>query len=320
MKRPVLIALFAILAIVLASPCIAAQESKAKAAFDQGVTHFKNERYEDAAAEFRRAYELHPTWKLLFNIGQCEAALKRYGLALDAFEAYLVDGGDEISVERQAEVQKEIDRLMRLSGELVLEAPAGAEVWVDGRKRATAPVPGPMRIAAGMHQIQIKRGGAVLLDEQVRITGRGKSTVKALPQGSSKGKEALAATDETQEEEPAESEGTSTVTTWGWVLGGTGAALAIAGAVTGGVATSKHGELESACPDKTCHSKSDYELRDQVDSLKLATDVLLPVGGAMVAAGIIMIVYGSRQEKETALSVSPAFARGEGGLFVEGRF
>ena len=86
----------------------------AKKLFEQGVEQFKTGDIEAAAESFRSAHGMHPHWKIFFNIGQCEALLKRYGLALEAFESYLVGGGDEIPTERQAEVQREVARRLAL--------------------------------------------------------------------------------------------------------------------------------------------------------------------------------------------------------------
>ncbi len=86
--------------------------------------------------------------------------------------------------------------------------------------------------------------------------------------------------------------------------------------MTGGVAVSRHGELQDSCPEKTCASEADYDLRNQVDALKVTTDVLLPLGGAL----IVMIVYGERDDPERAqVRVAPAIGGDQGGLFLEGR-
>jgi Flp pilus assembly protein TadD len=49
----------------------------AKRAYEEGVSHFESGRFPEAADAFRKAYELKPIWKLLYNIGQSEAAAKR---------------------------------------------------------------------------------------------------------------------------------------------------------------------------------------------------------------------------------------------------
>ena len=91
-------------------------EDEAMTFFKKGIDLFNSESYEEAAEAFRKAYELKPNWKLNYNIGQSEAAAKRLGLALQAFEAYLSQGGDDIPTERRDEVLKEVERLRKMVG------------------------------------------------------------------------------------------------------------------------------------------------------------------------------------------------------------
>ena len=113
------IALFSmcLLSIGAAGP-VAAQSDDAKAAFEEGKRLFAQKKYADAADQFRAAYEFRESWKLLYNIGQAEAAATRYGLAMEAFEQYLAEAGDEIDEERRNEVLEEIVRLRNMVGEL----------------------------------------------------------------------------------------------------------------------------------------------------------------------------------------------------------
>ena len=113
----------------LSVPAVAIEE--ARDLHQKGVELFKSEKYEEAAKAFREAHRLRPTWKLFYNIGQCEAASKRYGLALEAFEAYLVRGGDNVPEDRREYVSAEIRRIQPLVGILDIESDAGIEVLID---------------------------------------------------------------------------------------------------------------------------------------------------------------------------------------------
>ncbi|MBN2530347.1 MAG: tetratricopeptide repeat protein [Deltaproteobacteria bacterium] len=88
-----------------------ANEADARLAFEEGTLLFENGEYTKAAAAFREAYHLNPTWKMLYNIGQCEAAAGHYTLAMDAYEQYLVEGGDKIDAATQKETKAELLRL-----------------------------------------------------------------------------------------------------------------------------------------------------------------------------------------------------------------
>lgn len=104
----------------------------ARGLFREGAAFFKKSEYSKAAESFRAAYKMRPNWKVLYNIAQSEAAAKRHGLALTAFERYLALGGDDVVEARQKEVEKEIERLKKMVGYVTVEAPEGATILVDG--------------------------------------------------------------------------------------------------------------------------------------------------------------------------------------------
>jgi hypothetical protein len=102
---------------------------------------------------------------------------------------------------------------------------------------------------------------------------------------------------------------------------GVGAVTAIAGGVTGGMALSKQSDLEKACPDKICTSEKDLKMRDSASTLGLVTDILIPVGAVVAAAGAIMLIVDSRAGKERAdVAVVPQVGVNGAALSVEGRF
>ncbi|MBN2343189.1 MAG: tetratricopeptide repeat protein [Deltaproteobacteria bacterium] len=128
----------------------------ASAAFASGNEAYNREDYAAASEQYRKAYELRPNWKLQYNIGQCEALLKRHGLALLAFERYLSEGGDDMSAERRAEVTAEVERLRTLVGYLDVIAHDGQAVMVDGIYRGDAPLSGTIPVAVAVeHEVMV---------------------------------------------------------------------------------------------------------------------------------------------------------------------
>jgi hypothetical protein len=331
--------------VLLGANALRADEKEdARTAFNLGVKLFEDGRYSDAAFSFRKANELNPSWKIQYNIGQCDAALKRYGLALEAFEAYLVNGGDDVPTSRQREVRKEIARLRDLSGDLEVIGPEGAVVLIDGMERGKTPLIGPLREAVGVHVVSVFKDGEVLLEQEVKVSGVGLTSLKVdepekkpalVSQKKPLEEPAKAATpvlEKKPEKEPLKLEPEkavasgdkrgSSLAVWGWVTAGTGVAVAIAGAVTGGVALKKAGTLKDACPDDVCQDPDDYKLKDKAEGLANATNVLLPVGGTLAVAGVVMIILGKRGEQQdpAAVSVAPVVRAGQGGLIIGGRF
>jgi tetratricopeptide (TPR) repeat protein len=99
------------LIVVLVGRGLFADDNDTQAAaehFKKGVSLFKENKKDAAVKEFKTAFELKPSWKIMYNIGQCEASLKRYGMAIEAFEQYLGEGGDEVSVERRDVFRREV--------------------------------------------------------------------------------------------------------------------------------------------------------------------------------------------------------------------
>jgi hypothetical protein len=319
------------LSLALMSTALRADDADdAKDLYSKGVALFEQLKFQEASVAFRKAYELRPTWKIQYNIGQCEASAKRYGLAVEAFEAYLVGGGDEVPVDRRDYVVEEIRRLQTLVGRLDVAAPEGVEVVVDGEVRAKTPLTGPVRVAVGNHEVALKRGDETLLTKTVNIAGDMTTTVR-LSDESPEGAETAPPEPETgpgpepaPQAEPAPTPETSAgkpLVTAGWAGIGTGLAVVVAGAVTGALALGKSNDLEDRCPDKQSCPASNRDLKTSADTLSLTTNVLLPLGGVVAATGLVLVILGKKQQKtERALSLRPGGGPGGGGVLVEGRF
>ncbi len=60
-----------------------------------GKTHYKAERFEDAAAAFEAAFDADPKPRFLFNLGRAEERLGRYPQAVRHVRRYLEEGEDD---------------------------------------------------------------------------------------------------------------------------------------------------------------------------------------------------------------------------------
>ncbi len=283
----------------------------------KGVELFKQSRFEEAAVAFRKAHQLRPTWKLLFNIGQCEAAAKRYGLALEAFEKYLVEGGDEVPEERREYCAAEIRRIRPLVGVLEVEADYGIEVLVDGTVRAVTPLEGPLRVAAGTRHVVLRRGGEIVLEKKVQLAGGMTTRIEPPRKADGEPEEQEPSQPETSDEKPA-----SPLRTVGWIGVGVGAAVAIGGAITGGMAMSKSNDLADKCPDKNNCPDEHKNLPGEADNLALTTNILLPVGAVVAATGVVLIIIGrnSGDSEEPKVSLLPITGPNHAGFAVQGEF
>jgi hypothetical protein len=80
---------------------------------------------------------------------------------------------------------------------------------------------------------------------------------------------------------------------------------ALAGsAVTGIWALSLNGDLSDSCAEGNCPSGTGEDI-DRMETLAVATDVLLVVGAALTVAGGVLIVIDQTSETSVGLSVGP---------------
>jgi hypothetical protein len=300
-------------------------KAQAKEAFAEGKSLFDQGKHSAAAAAFREAYRLLPSWKVYYNIGQCEALAKRHGLALEAFEAYLAQGGDDVPEARREEVLDEVERLRKMVGSVDVTAPDGAVVMVDGLERGQTPLPGPLIVAAGVnHKLVVEVGGDVLVERTVRVSGGQTVEVKAGAVAGSGGERGPDTGDEPLQPESieeSEKEG-DPLATAGWVTLGVGGALLIGGAITGGVALSLNKDLESECSDGIC-PKDQWDKNDKMKAMGVTTDVLIGVGAAAAATGIVLLIVsatGDEDQDGGEVALVPTVGPGFAGAGLQGRF
>ncbi len=312
-------------------------DAQAQTAFKAGVEHFKAERYQEAAAAFYKAIGLKYNWKIQFNIGQSEAASKRYGLALKALEQYLAEGGDDVPPDRRDAVLAEVRRLRDMVASLEVHAPEGCLVFVDSVERGQAPLKGTLMVSAGIeHSVLVKQKDKIVLERVIRLNGKQSLVLEVKEEESSK----TLPPKKTQpdaargEEDVVDPIGTdkdkqkSTYRTAGWATLGVGTAVLVGAAVTGGVALSMNNELKGDCGDGTCLKEERQDDEDKRDSIATASSVLFGVGGAAAAAGVVLLALGyfdkeqDKDEKESraAVAFTPSFGPRFLGAAIQGRF
>ena len=184
MKQQLCILLFLLIGLSgTAGQADSSTDDAAATAFDEGTRQFRDGDYKAAALSFQDAYRLRPAWKILFNIGQCRAAAKAYGPALEAFEAYLSEGGDEVQQDKKYNVISEIRTLRELVGYVDIDATDGMTVFLDGEERGVAPLPGPVALSAGVnHQIVVMQGDETVLDREIRVNSGNTLRLSAISQ------------------------------------------------------------------------------------------------------------------------------------------
>jgi tetratricopeptide (TPR) repeat protein len=325
-RRAALSSLAAIVALAWCGQAAAqgAGDDEARAQFDTGVELYEQGKFEQAAVAFARAYELKPTYKLRYNIGQVENELGHYANALDAYTLYLAEGGEEIERARQDQVTAEIARLRTLVGMIEIRgAPDGATVFLDDRRSGTTPLPGPLFVDLGEHSIVVKSGADELHREVVKVAGGQRVELKvesakagASPVAAAEGAGAGGGTG------PAAADRPRSKRVWTWVAGGVGVAAGIGAAITGALTLSKADDATADCVGDVCPTTARADV-DSARALGNATNALIAAAAVGVAAGVVLFFVEPRMGRsEEAVEVAAVAAPTAGGaaLAVAGRF
>lgn len=302
-------------------------DEAAKIQFSEAIKLYEAGKFEQAAILFERAYELKPSFKILYNIAQAENEMGHYASALMAYTSYLAEGGDQIDAERIAEVQKETKRLNALVGMIVVECPVvGAKVKINDEVKGKTPMAGPIFVDVGKHEVVVKKGQEELLSEVVKVAGGERISVvveakawagEAAEEDEVGGEDGDGSEVAPQPVGTGDGEGGKILP---WVLVGAGAAAAVAGGVMGGVALSKRNDLKDSCPNGECPEGVSLQSdRDSVKGLALGADILYGVAAAGVVAGVVILLVGGGDE-DAALEVAPVASAGGAWMTVSGRF
>ncbi len=292
--------------------------ASAQAISDEAKQHFKagvaflddpdGARVEEAYREFKQAYEMSKSPKVLGNLGICAMKLERDGEAIEALASYL-QGVDDITESERNQVTKDLATLrtsvVKLSLSFVGAAQGEALTVVDVRvairgdkvtNTYTANGAFELNARPGHHLITVKAPGVKEIQWEVDAPAGGKdahvfhfeASVNHLDEPPPR----------TKPEPPRKPSSPSVAP---WILMGGGGALGIAGAITGGFAISKTNSIAGHCPNNVCPSSFPLDAtRSTARRFVTATDVLLISGTAMAAGGFVWWLVTRNKTEQTA--------------------
>lgn len=287
------------------APAAGATE-EAQKRYMRALELFNEGAYEAALLDFRRAYELAPSWKILFNIGQVNVQLNDYAGALNAFERYLAEGGAEVPATRSTEVNAQLERLKGRVAYLEISSNVpGVEVTVDDLAVGKTPMTKPVLVNAGRRRIAASAAGR--LPQNRVIEAAGGDRVKIEFEMLSSDAPAPTASASVVMLAPTAAPPSSRIFWPGWVATGVlGAGAAVVGVLSLG-ATSDHdakreqfgvtrGELDDA--------------QSKARRMSITADVLL--GAALVTGGVSLYLSLRKPAQQQGRAPSPSLGLGLG--------
>jgi tetratricopeptide (TPR) repeat protein len=148
-----------------------ANVEEARQRFQRGAELFKEGSFDAALAEFSRAYDLAPNFRLLYNLAQVQLERHDYAAALRFYRDYLKQGGSALEPERREQVEREIAQLEnRVATLTVTSNVAGAELTIDGALVGTLPLE-PVMVSSGVRRLSLRKAGYSPVERSLTVVG-----------------------------------------------------------------------------------------------------------------------------------------------------
>jgi hypothetical protein len=256
---------------------------------EEGITLREQGNDVEALARFERAYEEGRSARALAQIGMAEQALSRWAAAHDHLAEALRMGGEWIDA-RRGPLEQALATIRTHVGTLEVETVDGAEITIDGRRVEAGR---PIAVAAGSFVLEVSAPGHS--PERRELTIAAGQTLRE------------------EVELTPDAGGTSgglAISPIGIAVAGAGAAMIIAGAITGGLALDRDGTLAMLCPADMCVEEARAVL-DERRALAISTDVLIFGGLAIAATGAVLaFVLESGASQSSARRAEPRLLAG----------
>ncbi|HTQ05304.1 MAG TPA: PEGA domain-containing protein [Polyangiaceae bacterium] len=158
----------------VAAPARADEDPKkvARQHYEAGADAMKKGDYAGARKEFEAAYAVSPNFRVFFDIAEADLGLGLPEDALDAFQRFLADGGEQVPPKQREQVTQQIAQLeLGFASLEVVTEPSGAAITVDGAELGRTPLARAVRLRAGVHVVGATRAGAAPLTRVVTLAG-----------------------------------------------------------------------------------------------------------------------------------------------------
>ncbi len=140
--------------------------------FQRGVELYKDGNFDAALAEFSRAYQLQPNYRILFNLAQTQMERHDSVEAQRLLRQYLNDGGAELVPERRAQVERDLVALQKRVAELRVSVDVpGAELLIDGAVVGVSPLGSSLWVNAGVRQLLVRKPGHLPTERSLSVPG-----------------------------------------------------------------------------------------------------------------------------------------------------
>jgi tetratricopeptide (TPR) repeat protein len=304
--------------------------SQARVQFFTGMELVQQERWEEALAAFDSSLELFPTQAALFNRGLCLGLMGRPVEAVATLEQHLEEYGASISEEQRTASERALGTNSARVAHVVVSVTDGdgGAIALDGTAIGTAPLSEAIPVNPGRHQVTAQLEGFLLSSEWVEVSAGDSASVTLTLEEVPEPTEILIPTP--VEDPSARGRG---LRVGGWVT--TSLAVAALGTAVALVVWNgsrfddwdqedqalrlAYSQTETA--PQNANTLADRvadndELGSSIQTMDIVGSVLLGVGAAVAATGVVLLVLGYRARNEAEVTIAPSL----NGLTLSGRW
>jgi tetratricopeptide (TPR) repeat protein len=303
-------------AVASAQPAAPSDNAKQQASvhFRRGVELFQEEAYRASLAEFQRAYDIAPDYRLLYNIGQAKLEVHDYLGAAESYERYLSAGYADIAAERRAEVEQALSALReRVAKVQIVVNRDAAEVFIDDVKVGSSPISAAVRVNVGGHRVMARTAYGSTDTEVIDVAGGDNVKVTLELAAPAQAAAPVAPVKQDKSWNAAEKAAVGT-----WSLAG---ALGIGALATGLLAHAAQQDYDKLLKTPDISRDDVLEQRHKTDRLALTTDILIGTAAAAALAGTLSWVLGRNKDQPGKSALAKLrWNAGLGSLGVSGQF
>lgn len=304
------VALGALVALTAAS-ARADDTSAAQALYDRALQLMQEKNYAEACPKLKEVTRLVPEGLgAKLTLAECYEADGKLASAWTQYTVVESIAGRTGQADRQRAAGEKAAALKPKLAKLTIKVAdankemQGLSVKRDGEEVGSPQFGEPIPADAGKHQIEASARGKKPWSLEATIPSDGAELTVEVPVLED---DPTARLDEPPPGGGAPSE--ESKPTWlfpvGFAVGGTGVAALIVGGVMGGLALSKNGEGDDACPGGLCTPEGN-DAHLQATTFGNASTGLFVAGGVLAAGGVLMILLAPQDDEPTTPAKSDA--------------
>lgn len=284
-----------------------ADKATARNLFSEGQEALRANDCVKAADRFERADALYAAPTIRVGLARAYVCLGKFVKAKEKYNLVIRENlpsdASEAFRSAVADANKEIVGLDAKIGfvTITVQGPSAPEVTIDGELVPVAALGVRRPIDPGSHVIKADGAGFKPAEATVMVVAQQEVPVSLALEA-----DPTESTDDTGTVGARGDSSTGdTLRLVGFVALGVGAAGLIVGAITGGLAIGKHGELTDACgEDGRCPAEQQGTL-DDYNTFGTVSTVGFIAGGVLAAAGLVLVLVAPSGTEQATLQLSP---------------